>query len=122
MLSSAEHEISMLDKSHLINLLEKLLIYRKFRCFCLSNQTFKFDLSYTLKHQCDFKFNTTFFPKPRTSFLMCFSGETRKYAGKKVLLNRVSNSQSPGHWSTVEIQQNTVKTTFFPKPTTAFLT
>ena len=37
MLNSAEHEISMLDKSHLINLLEELLIYRKFHCFYLSN-------------------------------------------------------------------------------------
>ena len=51
MLNSAEHEISMLDKSHLINLLEELLIYRKFHCFCLSNETFKFELSYTLYHQ-----------------------------------------------------------------------
>ena len=51
MLNSAEHEMSMLDKSHLINPLEELLIYRKFHCFCLSNQTFKFDFSYTLKHQ-----------------------------------------------------------------------
>ena len=33
MLDSAEHEISMLDKSHLINLLEELSIYRKFHCF-----------------------------------------------------------------------------------------
>ena len=32
--------------------------------------------------------------------LTCFSrGERRKYAGKKVRLNRVSNSQSPGHES-----------------------
>ena len=45
MLNSAEHEISMLDKSHLTNLLEELLIYRKFNCFCLSTQTFKFDFS-----------------------------------------------------------------------------
>ena len=29
MLNSAEHEVSMLDKSHLINLLEELLIFRK---------------------------------------------------------------------------------------------
>ena len=43
-----------------------------------------------------------FFPKPRTTFLTCFSrGERRKYmcAGKKVRLNQVSNSQPPGHWS-----------------------
>ena len=55
MLNSTEHEISMLDKSHLVNLLEALLIYRKFHRFCLSNQTFKFDFSYNLKHQWDFK-------------------------------------------------------------------
>ena len=55
MLISAEREISMLDKSHLINLLEELLIYRKFHCFCLSYQTFKIDFLYTLKHQWDFK-------------------------------------------------------------------
>ena len=51
MLNSAEHEISMLDKSRLINLLEELLIYRKFHCFYISNQTFEFDFSYTHKHQ-----------------------------------------------------------------------
>ena len=51
MLNSAEHEISMLDKSHLINLQHELLIYRKFHCFCPSNQTFKFDFAYTLKCQ-----------------------------------------------------------------------
>ena len=34
------------------------------------------------------------FPKPPTTFLRCFSrGERRKYAGKKVCLKRVSNSQ-----------------------------
>ena len=39
-----------------------------------------------------------FFPKPQTIFLTCFSrGERRKYAGKKVGLNWVSNSQPPGH-------------------------
>ena len=54
-LNSAEHEISMLDKPRLINLLEELLIYGKFRCFYLSNQTFKFDFSYTHKHQRDFE-------------------------------------------------------------------
>ena len=42
--------------------------------------------------------NTTFFPKPSTTFLTCFRGDRRKYAGKKVRLNRVSNSQ-PGHES-----------------------
>ena len=41
-----------------------------------------------------------FFPKPPTTFLTCFNrGERRKYAGKKVLLNRGSNSQPPGHES-----------------------
>ena len=45
--------------------------------------------------------NTNFFPaNPPTSFLTCFSrGERRKYAGKKFRLNRVSNSQPPGHKS-----------------------
>ena len=38
-----------------------------------------------------------FFPKPLTTFLTSFStGERRKYAGNKVCLNRVSNSQPPG--------------------------
>ena len=42
----------------------------------------------------------TFFPKPSTTFLTCFSrGERRKYAGKRVRLNQVSNSQSSGHES-----------------------
>ena len=41
-----------------------------------------------------------FFPKPPTTFLTCFCrGERRKYAGKKSLLNRGSNSQPPGHES-----------------------
>ena len=41
-----------------------------------------------------------FFPKPPTTFLKCFSrGERRKYAEKKVRLNRGSNSQPPGHES-----------------------
>ena len=40
------------------------------------------------------------FPKPPTTFLTCFCrGERRKYAGKKVRLNRGSNSQPPGHES-----------------------
>ena len=40
------------------------------------------------------------FPKPPTIFLTCFCrGERRKYAGKKVHLNRGSNSQPPGHES-----------------------
>ena len=49
MLNWAEHEISMLDKSCLINLLEELFIYKEFHCFCPSNQTYKFDFLYTLK-------------------------------------------------------------------------
>ena len=41
-----------------------------------------------------------FFPKPPTTFLTCFCrGERQKYPGKKVRLNRGSNSQSPGHES-----------------------
>ena len=41
-----------------------------------------------------------FFPKSPTTFLTCFCrGERRKYAGKKSRLNRVSNSQPPGHES-----------------------
>ena len=44
MLNSAEYEISKLDKSNLINLLEKLLTFEDFHCFCLSNQSFKFSL------------------------------------------------------------------------------
>ena len=41
-----------------------------------------------------------FFPKPPTTFLTCFCrGEKRKYTGKKVRLNRGSNSQPPGHES-----------------------
>ena len=39
-----------------------------------------------------------FFSKPPTTFLICFSrGESRINAGKKVRLNRVSNSQPAGH-------------------------
>ena len=38
-----------------------------------------------------------FFPKPLTTFLTCFCrGERRKYTGKKVDVNRGSNSQPPG--------------------------
>ena len=41
-----------------------------------------------------------FFPKPPTTFLKFFCiGERRKYAGKKVYLNRGLNSQAPGHES-----------------------
>ena len=39
-----------------------------------------------------------FFPKPLTTFLTCFCrGKKRKYARKKVCLNRGSNSQPPGY-------------------------
>ena len=55
MLNSAEHEISKLDKSNLINLLEKLLTCEDFHCFCLSNQSFKFNLPYSLKDKLGFK-------------------------------------------------------------------
>ena len=41
-----------------------------------------------------------FVPKPPTIFLICFCrGERRKYVGKESRLNRVSNSQPPGHQS-----------------------
>ena len=41
-----------------------------------------------------------FFPKAPTTFLTCFCrGERRKYVGKKIRLNRGSNSQPPGHES-----------------------
>ena len=40
-----------------------------------------------------------FFAKPLTTFLTCFRDERRKYAGKTVHLNRVSNLQPPGHES-----------------------
>ena len=41
-----------------------------------------------------------FFPKPPTTFLTYFCrGERQKYAGKKIHLNRGSNSQPPGHKS-----------------------
>ena len=41
-----------------------------------------------------------FFPKPPTTFLTNFSrGESRKYAGKKFGLNRVSNYKPSGHES-----------------------
>ena len=44
--------------------------------------------------------NQLFFQNPPTTFLTCFCrGERRKYAGKKVRLNRGSNSQPPGHES-----------------------
>ena len=44
--------------------------------------------------------NTTFFPKPPTTILTCFSrGEKRKYRRKKFRLNRVSNSQPLCHES-----------------------
>ena len=41
-----------------------------------------------------------FFPKLPTTFLSCFCrGERQKYTGKKVRLNRESNSQPPCHES-----------------------
>ena len=41
-----------------------------------------------------------FFPKPPTNFLTCFCrDERRKYARKKVRLNRGLNSQPSGHES-----------------------
>ena len=41
-----------------------------------------------------------FFPKPPTTFLTCFCrGERWRYTGKKVRLNRGSNTQPPGHES-----------------------
>ena len=54
-LNSAEHEISKLDKSNLINRLERHLTCRDFHCFCLSNQSFKFNLPYSLKDKLGFK-------------------------------------------------------------------
>ena len=39
-----------------------------------------------------------FFPKPTTTFVTCFCRvERQKYSGKKVHLNRGSNSQPPGY-------------------------
>ena len=55
MLNSAEHEILKLDKSNLINLLEKLLTCEDFHYFCLSNQSFKLNLPYSLKNKLGFK-------------------------------------------------------------------
>ena len=41
-----------------------------------------------------------FFTKQLTTFLTCFCrSEKRNYAGEKLRLNRVSNSQAPGHES-----------------------
>ena len=41
-----------------------------------------------------------FFPKPPTTFPTRFCrGERQKYAGRKILPNRGSNSQPPGHES-----------------------
>ena len=41
---------------------------------------------------------THFFSKPWNTLLTCFSrGERRKYVGKEFRLNRISNSQQPGH-------------------------
>ena len=44
--------------------------------------------------------DTNLFPKPPTTFLRSFCrGERRKYTIKKFRLNRLSNSQPPGHES-----------------------
>ena len=44
--------------------------------------------------------NTTFFPKPPTTFLMCFCrGERQKYARQKIRLYQITNSEPPGHES-----------------------
>ena len=45
-LNSAEHEISKLDNPNLINLWKKLLTCADFHGFCLSNQSFKFNIPY----------------------------------------------------------------------------
>ena len=55
MLYSDENEISKLDKSNLMNFLEKLLTCGDFHCFCPSNQNFKFNLPYSLKDKLGFK-------------------------------------------------------------------
>ena len=55
MLNSAEHEIPKLDKSNLINLLEKLLICEDSHCFCQSNQSFEFNLPYIPKDKFSLK-------------------------------------------------------------------
>ena len=47
--------IKSLHKSNLINLLEKLLTFKDFHCFCLSNKNFKFNLPYILKDKSSFK-------------------------------------------------------------------
>ena len=52
MLNSAEHEISKLDQSNLINLLKKLLTCKDFHCFF---QSFKFNLPDILKDKLSFK-------------------------------------------------------------------
>ena len=56
-----------------------------------------------------------FFPKPPTTFLTCFCrGERRKYTGKKVRLNRGSNSQPPGHESDIVWERVNYSTYFLP--------
>ena len=50
-----------------------------------------------------------FFAKPPTTFLTCFcSGERRKYAGKKIRLDKGSNSQPPDH------ESDTLTTSWIP--------
>ena len=55
MCNSAKHEISLLNKSYLINILKSLLTCGDFRCFYLSNQSSKLDFPYNLTHKWDFK-------------------------------------------------------------------
>ena len=43
------------------------------------------------------QYYATFFAKPPTTFLMCFTGERKRYAGMKVCLNWVLNPQQPDH-------------------------
>ena len=57
-----------------------------------------------------------FFPKPPATFLICFRrGERRKYAVKKVRLNRGSNSHSPGHESDTLTTEPPGRGPFFDK-------
>ena len=59
---------------------------------------------------------THFFSKPLTTFPTSFSrGEKRKYAGKKVHLNRVSNSQLPGHESDMLTTEPARQRAFFTR-------
>ena len=56
-----------------------------------------------------------FFPKPPTPFLTCFCrGERRKNAGKKVRLNRRSNSQPKDHKTDSSIYLGILGQPFYP--------